>query len=187
MLSLCYHSGSTRYTATHNQAGAVLRKVKTGTIEDAVTGNHQDDTYERLAKALGGYNQGGGTFGGVTSWSELVIDPQSRNPGALRTAMEYALDIMHTSSRGIGLPKREYIWFGGQGLDVNGDGQIQDIANDPGTPEDETVTETTVDYCFKFGEQDWENGTSWQVVKDAASPRDSRGNPKSFSGQTPCT
>lgn len=52
-----------------------------------------------------------------------------------------------------------FIWRGengaGVGLDVNGDNQILDIISDPHQPGD--VIETTVPYCFEFGENEWIN------------------------------
>ncbi len=79
--------------------------------------------------------------------------------------MGYAMRIMHNTNK-LNLPYRRYVFEGGLGRDVNGDGVIADILDDPLTPIDETVIETTVPWCFAFGEQEWTNGVAWVDAKD---------------------
>ncbi len=129
------------YTAKHDLAGAVLRKTIMGTEPPTiVTDNkYSDDTYEVLVKALGGYNQGAGTFNDTTSWSELLLTKSVKGNSLQEKAMRYGLDILKNtnvvngvnSNHGIGLPLRSYIWHGGIGVDVNNDKEIKDIVADP--------------------------------------------------------
>ena len=86
----------------------------------ATTAIHEDDEYELLAKGLGGYNQGVGTFLNIIdtsprTWGNLnhgfeflvggVSDTQKK-------AIKYAITIMH-SNQMMALPYRSYVWRGG--------------------------------------------------------------------------
>lgn len=169
-----------------------LRKIETTAVSSVVTGtNHTDDDYELLAKGLGGYNQGAAIFGGGTgrSWINMLLDrvtpldpsfitarglsylqrtAQQRQLFANTESMRYAMRVMHDVDK-LNLPYRTYVWQGGLGVDVNGDGIIQDIPADPtATPPVAGVIETTEPWCFAYGENEWTNGTTWVHALDAA-------------------
>ena len=109
------------------------------------------------AKGLGGYNQGVGQFtrGPGNSWIDLLINQTNRGSRQDK-AMLYAMDIMHDANK-LNLPYRRYKFQGGTGVDVNGDGSVADIVDDLSTPQNEEVIETTVPWCFDYGEEDWKN------------------------------
>jgi len=86
------------------------------------------------------------------SWVDLLVTQNNRN-SAQGKAMLYAMSIMHDANK-LNLPYRRYVFEGGMGVDVNSDGTIMDV---PATPQDETVIETTVPWCFAYGERDWVN------------------------------
>jgi hypothetical protein len=70
--------------------------------------------------------------------------------------MKYAIEILQNSARGIGLPERQYVWFGGNGVDSDGDGHIGD---NPATPAIvEGAGEKEIPWCFEFGEKEWKAG-----------------------------
>ena len=133
------------YIATHNLTGTTLKRLKTGTVYDAVSGSYQDDAYDLLKKAVGAYNQGQGTFNKTTSWSELLLTKKSSaNKDTVVTAMHYAIDILQgEDSPKVGLPKRQYIWLGGQ--------YVADLTNEAGLPDPKAGT----DWCFAYGEEEW--------------------------------
>ena len=181
------------YRGTYqSSAETVLLRYQTqdGSKKENVTsGVHSDDYYELLAKGIAGYNQGASRFtnGNGNSWLDLL----KRQPTlasaemtrlktlekptdaekamvARSTGMDYAMRIMHDADK-MGLHHRKYIWRGGFGVDVNGDGEIKDIAADPDAePPVEAVTETTVPWCFAYGEQEWRAGESFQTIKENA-------------------
>lgn len=54
------------------------------------------------------------------------------------------------------IPYVTYLWEGGLGFDVNKDGKVKDIvANPAAIPPVEAVIETTIPWCFLYGEKDW--------------------------------
>jgi hypothetical protein len=155
------------YTATHNEAEKILRRIKMGPEDIAANTAHQDDRYEQLVKALGAYNQGWSLFNSETSWSELITDPKTITPDTeteanRRKAMLYGLDILKnthkvngvSSNHGIGLPLRTYIWEGKADQDLNGDGKIEYVVAKPNavppTPEYKEKG-----WCFAYGEEEW--------------------------------
>ncbi len=146
----------TSYQGSYTNNDTILRQVKTGSVTDAVAnGEHADDAYELLTKGLGGYNRGESIYRNRGSWVGLLTGESTVN-ASRKIAMEYGMSLMHDADK-LNLPYRSYIWEGGNGVDTNGDGAIADIADDPDTPEDETVVETIVPWCFEFGERDWLN------------------------------
>ena len=161
---------SVSYTATHQQEGAIIRGMKTGTVNETITGTYKDDTYDQLKKAIGAYNQGQGIFDTSTSWSELLLT-ETYKPAANKkdktvvTAMKYAMEILQNPARGIGLPKRTYIWEGGN--------YPADLTDEAGNPDPKAGTE----WCFAYGEEEWINPEvhpltkvklNWQGYKDLA-------------------
>jgi hypothetical protein len=77
---------------------------------------------------------------------------------AVKTAMEYALDILHGNpdpkldkADFLKMPYRKYIW------------KVITTANNPATPENEEQA-----YCFAYGEQEWLSGKNWNEIKQAA-------------------
>jgi len=67
------------------------------------------------------------------------------------------------------LPFRDYVWEGGKGVDLNGDGIVADLPPDPtATPPFAGLIETTVPWCFAYGEEDWLVGRSYSTVKKNA-------------------
>ncbi|RFA24233.1 hypothetical protein CAI21_22445, partial [Alkalilimnicola ehrlichii] len=141
---------SESYSGTfHSPADTLLHSMRTGSVIEAVeNGAHTDDTYELLAKAIGGYNQGAGIFDGSRSWVEWLIQPFSELGTARRTAMRYAIDIMHSPQHQLGMPYRAYIWRGGtypEGHEQAGG-----------------------EWCFAYGEREWMAGSTWEETRDAA-------------------
>ncbi|MFT7109218.1 MAG: hypothetical protein ACI843_000877 [Psychrobacter glaciei] len=160
------------YTATHKKKGAVIKRLKTGSVYDAVTGDYKDDTYDQLKKAIGAYNQGQGIFNKTTSWSELLlIENYSAGTGkedkTVVTAMKYAMGILQDSTRGIALPKRQYIWEGEAPKDKNNDGETKNKEADPTAipPVLESIEEG---WCFEYGETEWVDGKLFKTVKESA-------------------
>ncbi|ASP40162.1 hypothetical protein CHH28_16420 [Bacterioplanes sanyensis] len=152
------------YTGTYRSGDTlVLLSYSTGEVAEAVAGgNHTDDTYELLAKAIGAYNQGAGIFN-QTSWLELItsqmtpgsneyqeimaIPYRERSPRQQRlfgrtTAMRYGIRVMHDNDK-LNLPYRTYKWRGGVYPDRNSDGTPNPRAGQF--------------WCFEYGERDWMN------------------------------
>jgi hypothetical protein len=168
------------WKATHDKADAKLRKMITGSQTEIVTGAHQDDALELLSKAIGAYNQGAGRFNGTDSWSEMLISlPRSLYQESTATdvqkskivAILYVMETLKNQSASKSdqniLPYRTYIWEGGKGVDVNKDGKIKDItANPEATPPVAGVIETTVPWCFKYGEEEWMARKVFNKVKE---------------------
>jgi hypothetical protein len=154
----------------------------TGTVEVAVeNGSHTDDNYEKLAKGIGGYNQGEGIFKNRPAWVGMLV--RDKNSPEEIKAIKYAMSVMHDSNK-LNINKRTYIWEGGKGLDVNKDGKIKDIAANPDAiPPVIAVVETTIPWCFKYGEQEWVSpekhpltkiNLNWQGYKDLATANSTR-------------
>jgi hypothetical protein len=117
----------------------------------------------------------------------MLIKPKTDNTAAQKTLINYAISIMHNTGY-LEMAKREYYLYGGLGVDVNHDGQIVDIVEDnPNTPWDDRVTETTVEWCFKYGEDGWKRGLDFSDVQTSASSYDDEGNDKEAVGQIICT
>jgi hypothetical protein len=144
----------TRYTKTFSSTSKKLRKIMTGTVEVAVeNGSHTDDNYEKLAKGIGGYNQGEGIFKNRPAWVGMLV--RDKNSPEEIKAIKYAMSVMHDSNK-LNINKRTYIWEGGKGVDVNKDGKIKDIAANPDAiPPVVAVVETTIPWCFAYGEEEW--------------------------------
>lgn len=54
------------------------------------------------------------------------------------------------------MPERQYVWFGGNGVDSDGDGYIGD---NPATPAIvEGAGEKEIPWCFEYGEKEWKAG-----------------------------
>jgi|SRR5690554_394696 len=124
----------------------------------------EDDSYELLAKGIGGYNQGAATFSGNQSWIDTLI-ATSKNSNTVATAIEYALDILHSADKGIALPYRQYIWKGGI--------YAADLKDAQGNPDPKAGQ----DWCFGYGEEEWLNPAKhpvtgkamvWKDYKDVA-------------------
>lgn len=167
----------THYNGTYNSStDTPLVKIITGTEIEAITsGNHTDDNYEKLTKALGGYNQGASIFknGAGNAWVSLLINQPSPNSAtykklkkdystlseankkryALITAMKYGLSVMHDSDK-LALPYRKYIWQGGAAE-----------LDDPNT---DNVDESKPAWCFSYGESEWLAGDTFKNIKAAA-------------------
>lgn len=152
------------YTGTYRSAAnRPLRSFTTGTTVAAETvtgGNHTDDTYELLVKAIGAYNQGAGVFN-RSAWVSLLTSQMTLNsrefnrireiPYKRRSndeklaygrtvAMEYGMSVMHDDDK-LNLPYRKYRWQGGTYPAQNPDGTPHPRAGQA--------------WCFEFGEEDW--------------------------------
>ena len=170
----------TDYNGTYSSGDVTLVRMETGSASEAIAeGSHDDDAYEKLAKGLGGYNQGAATFG-RRAWVSLLTSQITRNDAeytrigniaysartddekaiyARTTAMVYALRIMHDEDK-LGLPYRSFIWQGGTTEeDANGDGDTEDVLDDdPRTEvEGDSINEAEVPWCFAYGEEEWLN------------------------------
>ena len=179
------------YTGTYRSAAnRPLRSLTTGTTvaaEPVTGGNHTDDTYELLVKAIGAYNQGAAAFTnwGVSAWGTLITsqptlqstefaqaraaaEPNRTQKGilAVARAMEYGMSVMHDDDK-LNLPYRKYRWQGGTYPDQNPDGTPHPRAGQA--------------WCFEFGEEDWLRGAIWQSAYNAALDR----NPETGEIQTP--
>jgi hypothetical protein len=126
-----------------------------------------DDAYDIFSKAVAGYNAGT-SFGSSASWSEWIKRTRRPKDGdgyenKLDGACFSCLYTLQVKNEKYGLPYRTYKWKGGQGFDVNNDGEIKDdsTASPP-------IVETTVDWCFAYGELEWMARKSWTDIKDAA-------------------
>ena len=65
------------------------------------------------------------------------------------------------------LPYRTYIWQGKAGKDLNGDGDIKNVAANP------TAIPPTPEYkeegwCFAYGEEEWVDGKEFTKIKTDA-------------------
>jgi hypothetical protein len=123
----------------------------------------KDDEYEVFAKAVAAYN-GGNEFWKTRTWAEILKqtnkpksgDNFANKPKGPCFSCEYSIKVRNVK---YGLPYRTYIWEGGKGVDVNNDKEIKDIVADPNAvPPVEAVTETTVPWCFAYGEKEWVAG-----------------------------
>lgn len=133
------------FTAPLDKNGLTLKAMKTGTKIETITSTHTDDTYEILSKGIGAYNQGHTAFDKTDSWAELLVSQSHAGTGKTAAAMNYALDTLHTVSRGIGLPYRQYIWQGGM--------YPANLTDAAGNPDPRAGTA----WCFGYGEQEWLN------------------------------
>ncbi|MEJ2066231.1 MAG: hypothetical protein P8X74_23620 [Reinekea sp.] len=133
----------------------------------------KDQKLNLLGKAIMAYNTGDGKLHKRNYFSDVQMlrsQPigKKNSKGKWQmgsTKLAYWLSIkLKTQNRpGMSgyLPLVSYIWEGGKGFDVNGDGSIADVIDDPATPEDEAVTETTVPWCFVYGEGAWMRGVTF--------------------------
>ena len=83
------------------------------------------------------------------------------------------------------LPYCTYIWQGKAGKDLNGDGDIKNVAANP------TAIPPTPEYkeegwCFAYGEKEWVDGTVFDDVKTDADLYDEEGDEKSQVGAINC-
>ncbi|WP_394168596.1 hypothetical protein [Saccharospirillum alexandrii] len=157
--------GRTRYAGSYVSSGGVtLRRIETGGESTIIAGGvHNDDVYERLAKALGGYNQGSPQFsrGQGNSWLNHLIDisnpssatfvrysrleepsPAQKKYMARSKAMDYAMTIMHDDNK-LSLPSRSYIFEGGAYAD--------DLVLENGAPDPRAGQV----WCFDYSESHW--------------------------------
>lgn len=164
------------WKATQDKAGATLKKMITGTTSEVITGAHQDDALELLSKAIGAYNQGWTRFNGTDSWSEMLINlPRSLYQEEAATdkqksqivAILYVLNTLKNQSKPDQniLPYRSYIWEGKAGEDLNGDGEIKDIAANPNAVPP-TPAYKEEGWCFKYGEEEWMARKVFDKVKE---------------------
>lgn len=129
--------------------------IHTGNVVDTVTnGNHTDDNYEKLAKGIGGYNQGINTFNeNSSSWAGLLT--RTSNTVEQNKAMKYAIEIMHNDYLPFGY--RTYIWQGGM--------YPADLTDAEGNPDPRAGQA----WCFGYGESEWISGAT--VVNDDGTVR----------------
>ncbi|ACE84813.1 hypothetical protein CJA_2509 [Cellvibrio japonicus Ueda107] len=205
-------AGSTSYQGTYTWPTAnPLKRIKAGSVSNAVSGtNHSDDDYERLAKGLGGYNQGAGIFSGGAnkSWINMLLDrhsPQSQdfiNVKAIAykdrsgdekklfantESMRYAMSIMHDSDK-LNLSYRTYVWKGGVEPDeipvLGADGNPE--TDEHGAIRMQANPKAGQDWCFGYGEQEWMSGKQWSKVKSDASYFTNLGKPQNPVGRVNC-
>lgn len=140
-----------------------------GAISNA---NHTDDNYEKLAKGIGGYNQGQGTFlGNSAAWAGLLT--RTTNTDAQDKAIRYAIRIMHNEHFPFGY--RTYIWRGGTYPPVllNNEGEPQLDTNGSPIPHPQAGDI----WCFAYGESEWLVGTKYEDLKTETT-RYAEGHPK---------
>ncbi|WP_159558526.1 hypothetical protein [Alcanivorax sp. S71-1-4] len=119
----------------------------------AIAEGRVDDAYERLMKSLAGYN-------GMTSlqstsdrvWAHVLRVAHTTAMGNAISNRLYAMDIRQR----FGLEGRSYVWFGGR------------------WPEDATVEdgegnviphpEAGQDWCFVYGESEWQNADNHPIT-----------------------
>ena len=83
------------------------------------------------------------------------------------------------------LPYRTYIWQGKAGKDLNGDGDIKNVAVNP------TAIPPTSEYkeegwCFAYGEEEWLAGKLFAKVRQDASDYDADGVEQTPVGRVSC-
>ncbi|WP_323816513.1 hypothetical protein [Cellvibrio sp. NN19] len=206
-------TGVTSFTGIYTWAVTnPLRKILPGGAPIIIASNatqHIDDDYELLAKGLGAYNQGAARFsGGIgSSWINVLVNRPTPTSEAFRMvaakdygnrsesekvlfslteAVRYAMWIMHDSDK-LALPMRTYVWKGGEGVDVNGDGEIKNVpANPAANPVQAEIIEETVEWCFAYGESDWVGGVSWEDKLNNAKAIDEFGGYKLPVGRASC-
>ena len=140
-------------------------------VQGAITAmavDRVDDAYERLMKAIAVYNGGTGTG---STWGNMLTATLPTSPTSATNNRTYAIDVMRRYGVPDGIPARTYIWVGGQ----FGPNHAQ-----PGQ-----------DWCFAYGERErereWEAGSVFSDVRQAASDTDDRGNPQIPVGRIDCT
>ena len=132
----------------------------------------QEDDYEGLAKAIGIYNSNGTderpiftnrSWAGRLRYMEYNANSTENSPTVCHSC-KYTLKVRNKAAT-FQNHLRQYVWQGGTGLDLNGDGTIAT------TPNMDGVIESEVPWCFGYGESEWLTGTTWQSVSDAALDR----------------
>jgi hypothetical protein len=103
-----------------------------------------DDAYERLMRALAGYN---GQTGINRPWAIMLAGSV---PSKATRNRNYAIDVM----RRFGVPARTYIWRGGDYPNFTTDDEGQQISH-PNAGEE---------WCFAYGEREWRNPDSHPVT-----------------------
>ena len=115
---------------------------------------------ELLGKAIIAYNRGANGFGERHYFSTTQMLKSDPNKKQLNRTFDYWMKIKEKTQTRAGItgyiPYVTYLWKGGLGFDVNKDGEVKDIiANPAAIPPVEAVIETTVPWCFLYGEKDW--------------------------------
>lgn len=98
----------------------------------AINTNNEDDQYELLARAIARYNTGTGNFG--ISWPDIIRGSADSRGNTCNEPCKYSIEIRNVR---LGLPYRQYIWFGGT--------YPAGHAN------------AGQDWCFTYGEEEWMN------------------------------
>lgn len=150
-----------------------------------------EDNYENLAKAIAIYNSNG--YGSVPfftaqSWPRLLRykkkdTSKQANSATICHSCYYSIHIRDDNDVLKGR-LRDYIWYGGEGVDVNKDGYIGDNPNTAGTVEG--AGEEQASWCFVYGENEWINGKEFDDVKGLADSYDEEGDVKVQSGAINC-
>lgn len=163
------------------------RCVESGNNRHAYTAE-KDTGLNLLGKAVMAYNHGTGGLTGNNYFSSTLMlksNPQnnaddkgeliSKDNPILPVHFNYWLTIkkktQNDSTLAGYLPFVTYIWKGGEsgGYDLNIDGQIADLADDPKTPDVvDPVVETTLPWCFSYGEKEWMEGMTWTKTMESA-------------------
>jgi hypothetical protein len=105
-----------------------------------------DDAYERLMRALAGYN---GQTGINRPWAIMLAGSV---PSKATRNRNYAIDVM----RRFGVPARTYIWRGGDYPNFTTDDEGQQIPH-PNAGEE---------WCFAYGEREWRDEVTYNHALD---------------------
>lgn len=144
---------------------------ETGSVVPLSPSDMEDD-YDALAKAIGSYNGAMKVFRN-RSWARLIRYTTPGAPGVNDMgknkcySCKYTINVRDTEIA-LGGNLRKYVWQGGLGADINGDGDIVDVMDDPKTEEDEAVIEESTPWCFVFGEAEWVAGETFEQTYNTA-------------------
>jgi len=154
------------YDASYDNNGRYPKLVKTPTggiiLDNGLFTENTVVSYERLAKALAGYNQGArATIWQEFTWPELlkIRTKNCTGIGSIEqqcNGLKYVISDLKTEIRrlpdtNVVINNADYVWKD-QGTRVNATTGLTEI----------------FEFCFNYGETEWNTGSSWQTVRNAA-------------------
>ena len=175
------------FTKSHASDKPIKYYHTAGTLKDIAT---KDDEYEVFAKAVAAYNGGNGFWNSAT-WAGILKqtrkpksgDAFANAPNGTCFSCEYSIKVRNQK---YGLPYRTYIWEGKKGTDLNGDGEIKNVAANPtAVPPIPELKEEG--WCFAYGEEEWVDGKLFEDIKVAADRYDEEGDVKTQIGAINCS
>lgn len=115
---------------------------------------------ELLGKAILAYNRGTAGLSARHYFADTIMLKSDPNLKANGQSFDYWMQIKKITQTRAGItgyvPYVTYLWEGSLGFDVNKDGEVKDIVAIPdAVPPVEAVIETTIPWCFLYGEKDW--------------------------------